>query len=138
MFWDNYKSLCESINKSPTAVAKELGFSNAAPTHWKNGKSPNAKTLQAIADYFKVPVSRLLSEAEKPDVRDPEPQPEQNKSVAKLMSLVDQMGNSDYGAARIQLLIERAQEYLLETKELERKNAELDALEQEMKNNQQK
>lgn len=66
MFWENYRSLCENAQKSPSAVAKELGFSSAASTHWKNGKSPNMKTVQMIADYFGVPVSAVVGD-------DPEP-----------------------------------------------------------------
>lgn len=62
MFWDNYKKLCDNVQKSPSAVAKELGFSNAASTHWKKGKSPNMKTVQAIADYFQVPLSEVIGE----------------------------------------------------------------------------
>ena len=62
MFYDNFSRLCTERGKSPTAVAKELGFSNAAASHWKNGKSPTAKTLQKIADYFSVTVNDLLSD----------------------------------------------------------------------------
>lgn len=54
MFWENYKKLCDSIGKTPTCVAKEMGFSNATPTHWKNGKMPNSKTIGVVADYFNV------------------------------------------------------------------------------------
>jgi repressor LexA len=62
MFWENFARLCESAGKTPTSVSKELGFSNAAASHWKNGKSPTAKTLQKIADYFSVTVNDLLSD----------------------------------------------------------------------------
>ena len=62
MFWENFARLCESAGKTPTGVSKELGFSNAAASHWKNGKSPTAKTLQKIADYFNVTVNDLLSD----------------------------------------------------------------------------
>ena len=62
MFYDNFSRLSTERGKSPTAVAKELGFSNAAASHWKNGKSPTAKTLQKIADYFGVTVNDLLSD----------------------------------------------------------------------------
>ena len=62
MFWENFARLCDSAGKTPTCVSKELGFSNAAASHWKNGKSPTAKTLQKIADYFNVTVNDLLSD----------------------------------------------------------------------------
>jgi repressor LexA len=62
MFYDNFARLCAEAGKSPTAVTKDLGFSNAAASHWKNGKSPTAKSLQKIADYFGVTVNDLLSD----------------------------------------------------------------------------
>lgn len=62
MFYDNFARLCAEAGKSPTAVTKDLGFSNAAASHWKNGKSPTAKTLQKIADYFGVTVNDLLTD----------------------------------------------------------------------------
>lgn len=62
MFYDNFARLSTEAGKTPTAVAKDLGFSSAAASHWKNGKSPTAKTLQKIADYFGVTVNDLLSD----------------------------------------------------------------------------
>lgn len=62
MFYDNFARLCAEAGKSPTAAAKDLGFSNAAASHWKNGKSPTAKSLQKIADYFGVTVNDLLAD----------------------------------------------------------------------------
>ncbi len=62
MFYDNFARLCAEAGKSPTAVTKDLGFSTADASHWKNGKSPTAKTLQKIADYFGVTVNDLLTD----------------------------------------------------------------------------
>lgn len=66
MFFDNFRALCDREGKSPTAVSKDLGFSNAAASHWRNGKSPTAKTLQKIADYFGVTVNDLLADTPAP------------------------------------------------------------------------
>lgn len=66
MFFDNFRALCDREGKSPTSVTKDLGFSNAAASHWKNGKSPTAKTLQKIADYFGVTVNDLLTDTPAP------------------------------------------------------------------------
>ena len=62
MFWKNFEELCRSIGSSPTAVALELGFSNATATKWKKGSTPNGTTLHKIADYFGVSVDSLLCE----------------------------------------------------------------------------
>lgn len=65
MFYDNYIRLCAQKKKSPSAVAKEIGLSNAAANGWKRGKFPNDTTLSKLSSYFDVPVSELTSEAKK-------------------------------------------------------------------------
>ena len=60
MFWEKFFSLCQSIGKSPNTVCKELGFSNATATHWKNQQIPNGKSMNKLADYFGVSVDYLL------------------------------------------------------------------------------
>lgn len=60
MFWDIYLKLCNAIGKAPSAVAKEMGFSNAAATGWKNGAMPRSAALAKISDYFNVPVETFL------------------------------------------------------------------------------
>lgn len=61
MFWENFVRLCNGINKSPSAVTLELGFSNATATGWKKGANPNPASLMKIADYFHVSVEYLTS-----------------------------------------------------------------------------
>ena len=46
MFWQRFTELCTSQNKFPNNVASELGFSNAASTHWKQGSVPRATALK--------------------------------------------------------------------------------------------
>lgn len=64
-FYDNYIKLCAVHDKSPTAVSKEIGLSNAAASGWKNGKKPSAVTKQKLADYFGVTVKELTGEEQK-------------------------------------------------------------------------
>ena len=66
-FYDNYIKLCAVHDKSPTAVSKEIGLSNAAASGWKNGKKPSAVTKQKLADYFGVTVEE---QKEKPNALD--------------------------------------------------------------------
>lgn len=66
MFWNNFNSLCEKNGKTPNSVCKELGLSNAAATHWKNGTPPGSKSLTKIAEYFNVSTDYLLGKADKP------------------------------------------------------------------------
>lgn len=70
MFWENFLSLCSKMNKSPNAVANELGFSTGVVTTWKRGGNPREKTLQTIADYFGVSVDELVSDERREDIQD--------------------------------------------------------------------
>lgn len=65
MFFDVYFDLCESKQKTPNGVAKELGFASASVTQWKHGSIPRPAALQKIADYFGVSVHYLLGAKEK-------------------------------------------------------------------------
>lgn len=66
MFWNNFVSQCEKIEKSPTAVVEELGFKRPAVTSWKNGALPQVKNRKRIADYFGIPVEELMGEKKEP------------------------------------------------------------------------
>ena len=56
MFWDKYLELCTKINKSPNAVAKEIGISSGTLTGWKKEKKkPQPMTIRKVAEYFNVP-----------------------------------------------------------------------------------
>lgn len=63
MFWDKYFALCSKINKSPNAVAKEIGISSGTLTGWKKEKkTPLDITIKKVADYFGVPVEYFSEE----------------------------------------------------------------------------
>lgn len=61
-FYENYVKLCNSVGKSPSAVAVELKFGKPSVTRWKSGTEPRDATLQKIADYFGVTVDFLKGE----------------------------------------------------------------------------
>lgn len=65
MFYFRYVDLCNRINKSPSAVAEELGFKRSSVTRWANNSVPRQATLQKIADYFGVTVEYLRGEETK-------------------------------------------------------------------------
>lgn len=62
VFYYNYVALCNSVEKSPSAVAEEMGFQRSVVTRWRHGTVPRQATLQRIADYFKVSVADLISD----------------------------------------------------------------------------
>lgn len=63
-FWESFYFLCEKHNTKPNAVAKELGFSTAICTKWKNGSDPSGKSIAKIAEYFNVSTDYLLGKEE--------------------------------------------------------------------------
>ena len=74
MFYDNFVSYCNNVNKSPSAVASELGLSRASVNGWKNGKIPTDANQIKIANYFKVSVADLMSrQKEQPSDKVEEP-----------------------------------------------------------------
>lgn len=66
MFWTNFYNLCVSVGTSPNAVCRELGFSSATSTHWKNGTTPNGDAIVAIADRFGCSTDYLLGRTSDP------------------------------------------------------------------------
>lgn len=62
VFYDNYVRLCNSVNKSPSAVAIEIGIAKPTVSRWKSGSKPNHATAVKVADYFGVPVSELTED----------------------------------------------------------------------------
>ena len=71
VFYDNYVRLCNSVHKSPSAVAIEIGIAKPTVSRWKSGSTPNHATAVKVADYFGVPVSELTADKkEKPPVDD--------------------------------------------------------------------
>lgn len=61
MFWETLCKLCNERGIKPNTVCRELGFSTATATHWKNGKVPKSDKLKMLADYFGVSTDYLLN-----------------------------------------------------------------------------
>lgn len=70
-FYDNYVKLCNSVNKTPSAVAIEIGFSKSTVSRWKSGKQANDATLMKVADYFGCTIEDLTAEAPAPHIKLP-------------------------------------------------------------------
>lgn len=65
MFYDNFVNLCNSVNKSPSAVVLEIGLQKSTVTRWKNGSMPTDATIRKVAGYFGVSVDCLLGNGQK-------------------------------------------------------------------------
>ncbi len=70
MFYANYVKLCNSIGKTPSAVAIEIGISKSIVSRWKNGGGVTDANIQKVADYFGVSTEVLTGEKEKPHTED--------------------------------------------------------------------
>lgn len=104
MFWDNYLELCNSVNKSPSGVAVEIGLSDAAATGWKRGARPRQTVLMKIAQYFGVSVEYLLREKETPRSEAGASTPERRE----LHEIIEELSD-----AKVNLLLEKARELKL-------------------------
>lgn len=69
MFWENFVSQCEKLEKSPTNVVEELGFKRSAVTSWKSGSLPQVKNRKKIADYFGITVEELMGTKKEPTLK---------------------------------------------------------------------
>ena len=70
MFWERFYELCESKNKKPAQIVKELNLANGLITKWKNGFMPNSIALLAIAEYFDVSIDYLLGRTNVKKIKD--------------------------------------------------------------------
>ena len=114
-FYDNYVKLCNSVNKTPSAVAIEIGFSKSTVSRWKSGKQANDATLMKVADYFGCTIEDLTAEAPAPHIKLPgdnifdalqlfaeelpqeakKPAPEGELNKAALLNAVDTMSREE-------------------------------------------
>ena len=61
--YKKFKDLLLKNNITAYVVAKETGIATATLSEWKNGKyTPKLDKLQAIANYFNVPITYFLEE----------------------------------------------------------------------------
>ena len=60
MFYLNFVRLCNSIGKSPSAVAEDMGLQRSSVTRWANGSAPRKATVEKIATYFGVDSKELI------------------------------------------------------------------------------
>ena len=68
-FYDIFDYLCKQKGISPTGVARENGISQQTVSQWKKrGSTPNAQTVNKLADYFNIPVEHLLAFSSKKEI----------------------------------------------------------------------
>lgn len=59
MIYDNFLKLCNSVGKTPSAAAIDMGLSKTTVNRWKNGGGVTDATALKIANYFGITVDEL-------------------------------------------------------------------------------
>ena len=91
MFYLNFVRLCNSIGKSPSAVAEDMGLQRSSVTRWANGSAPRKATVEKIATYFGVDSKELTGEEQKE-----KPAPSEGSGLdARFDALLSQMTDAD-------------------------------------------
>lgn len=92
MFYLNFVRLCNSIGKSPSAVAEDMGLQRSSVTRWANGSAPRKATVEKIATYFGVDSKELTGESEQKE----KPTPGEGSELdARFDALLSQMTDAD-------------------------------------------
>lgn len=92
MFYLNFVRLCNSIGKSPSAVAEDMGLQRSSVTRWANGSAPRKATVEKIATYFGVDSKELTGENEQKE----KPTPGEGSELdARFDALLSQMTDAD-------------------------------------------
>lgn len=94
-FYNKYLMLCNSVGKTPSAVALEIGFSKSTVSRWKAGQSANDATLQKVADYFGCSLDDLTADPGQKETPTLEEKSELNKDA-----LLDLIANADAAELR--------------------------------------
>lgn len=85
MTYDNFLNLCNSIGKSPSAVALELGISKSTVSHWKHQRNEmTAATALKIANYFGITVEELKTGIKKEPSVPKDEELDKNDAVSNL------------------------------------------------------
>lgn len=90
MFYLNFVRLCNSIGKSPSAVAEDMGLQRSSVTRWANGSAPRKATVEKIATYFGVDSKELTGEEQKEKLA-----PGGSELDARFDALLSQMTDAD-------------------------------------------
>jgi transcriptional regulator with XRE-family HTH domain len=97
IFYSNYVRLCAKKQKSPSAVAEEIGLSRTSPNGWKKGKQPSDVTLEKLSQYFEVSVSELT---EAQDTQTSTDGAELRRGREEMHERLDRLSDEEYEALK--------------------------------------
>ena len=92
-FYSNFVRLCNSVNKSPTAVLLEIGLAKSLLTRWKKGKGFTDASAIKIADYFGITVEELIKE--KTPATDGDERNDENQKIEEIKRLLPRLTDQE-------------------------------------------
>lgn len=90
-FYFRFIELCNSINKSPSKVAVEIGTTKPAVCRWKTGSVPSDAVMLKIADYFNVSVEYLRGETDQKE----KPSTENDERLHELYKMTEGLNEAE-------------------------------------------
>lgn len=85
MFYENLEKVLNEKHLTLNKLAKGIGYSQSATTHWKTGRMPQVDVLEKICRYLNISADYLL------DLAPPE-MTEQEQKLIKNFRSADQRG----------------------------------------------
>ncbi len=91
MTYDIFLKLCNSVGKSPSAVALELGISKSTVSHWKHQRNEmTAATALKVANYFGITVEELKTGIKKEPSIPKDEELDKNDAISNLRKDVEE------------------------------------------------
>ena len=112
MFYDNFIKACNSIGKTPSSVAIDIGLNKATVTGWKKGSKPTDSTIQKLADYFGVSPEELTGSTRSAKKKSPaDVSNSDTQSEGQLMAAFFE-GGKDLSEEEMAVLWQDAKDYI--------------------------
>lgn len=99
--YEIFEQLLQKYGVTSYKVSKDTGVTQTSLSNWKSGRStPNAKTLQKIADYFGVSIEYLMTGKEDSEKKETTLTTKDERDIAKdLESIMNKLKSGEDGPA---------------------------------------
>lgn len=99
--YEIFEQLLQKYGVTSYKVSKDTGVTQTSLSNWKSGRStPNAKTLQKIADYFGVSIEYLMTGKEDSEKKETTLTAKDERDIAKdLDNIMNKLTNREGGPA---------------------------------------
>ena len=99
--YEIFEQLLQKYGVTSYKVSKDTGVTQTSLSNWKSGRStPNAKTLQKIADYFGVSIEYLMTGKEDSEKKETTLTTKDERDIAKdLENIINKLKSGEDGPA---------------------------------------